>query len=79
MDNAEQYLVYIDGAAALLGISRATFNRWQDKGKLGPLPVHLSSRPQWCVQELKEWAYCHCPTRTQWQIIRQKKIKAMAE
>jgi prophage regulatory protein len=54
-------------AARLIGVSKATWNRWDSAGRI-PAPVRLSPGcVRWRVSELTTWIAAGCPRRTDWQ------------
>lgn len=56
-------LLDADEAAALIGVSRATFWKLHSQGKV-PLPVRLSARVvRWPKHELEHWVRSGCPAR----------------
>jgi predicted DNA-binding transcriptional regulator AlpA len=69
--NAADYhalLLDVKQAAAMLGVSRATFFKLHSQGRV-PLPIRLTSRVvRWRKQELEAWVRCGCPTREKWNI-----------
>lgn len=62
-----------DDAAAMLGISRATWDRLQSSGNL-PAPVKLSERcPRWSVRVLEDWLAAGGPPRDQWESMQRER------
>jgi predicted DNA-binding transcriptional regulator AlpA len=60
-------LLDLDQTAAFLGFSRSTLKRLARSGKLGPMPIVLSSRLRRYVRsELEDWARELCPPRREW-------------
>jgi prophage regulatory protein len=60
-------------AAALCGVSTATWWRWDASGRI-PAPVRLSAGcVRWRRAELVEWAAAGCPDRRTWQAIQATK------
>lgn len=56
-----------DEAAALLGMSRATFWKLHSNGKV-PLPIRFSDRVvRWRRKELEAWVNAGCPPRDAWK------------
>ena len=54
-------------AAKILGISRTLLYQMNSSGRLGPMPIKLSSRcTRWSVNELVQWVDAGCPARRQW-------------
>ena len=53
-------------AAALLGVSRATYLRMDQTGRLGPRSVRLGRLVRWHRAEIEAWAAAGCPPRVQW-------------
>ena len=63
-------LLSAEDAATLLGISRSLFYSLHSAGKVGPLPIRLNRRTLWSRKELELWVDNDCPTRPQWQKIK---------
>ena len=59
-------LVGREQAAAMLGVSSATFDRWRRSGRLGPRSVDLGGRELYRVRELGDWCDAACPGRVAW-------------
>lgn len=57
-------------AARLCGISERHFITLNDEGLLGPRPVRLKSSVRWLICELADWLKAGCPTREQWDKIK---------
>lgn len=61
-----------DSAAALLSVSRSTFDRMAEDGRLGPEPVRLSAR---CLRysriEIEQWVAAGMPPRPKWLAMKQ--------
>ena len=53
-------------AAALFSISRATWDRWDASGQLGPIGIRKNGRKLWLLAELREWAAAGMPCRKEW-------------
>jgi len=53
------------GAAALCGVSRASWHRWRAAGKL-PLPVRLGRKLLWRRREVELWIEAGCPAANVW-------------
>jgi len=66
-ERIEALLVSSDGAAELIGVSRAHFYALHSSGRLGPLPVRLGRRTLWRRSELQKWTEASCPPRDRWQ------------
>jgi len=62
-------LLLARAAAALLGVSRATFYRW-DKGGLIPSATRIRGRRRWSRIELGRWLAQGCPSRQRWEVVR---------
>ena len=61
-------LLDVREAAALIGVSRATFWKLHSQGRV-PLPVRLSGRVvRWRKHELEAWVQSGCPTRDKWTL-----------
>jgi len=57
-------------AAALVGVSPATWIRMRDCGKT-PKPIKLGARcVRWRLDELRMWVEAGCPDRSTWETIR---------
>lgn len=63
---ATPILVSTPAAAAMCGVSAATWARLLAKGAIGPQPVRLGGRVLWSVAELQRWAESRCPARAEW-------------
>jgi predicted DNA-binding transcriptional regulator AlpA len=60
-------------AAALCGVSRATWFSWQAAGQI-PLPVLRRRRVvRWSAEELRRWCESNCPARERWETIKAAK------
>lgn len=53
-------------AAALCGVSAATWWRWDNAGRC-PAPVRIGATVRWRAAELAEWTRAGCPGRVTWQ------------
>jgi predicted DNA-binding transcriptional regulator AlpA len=64
-------LVDAAAAAALCGVSRATWFAWHSAGKC-PLPVRPGGQRcvRWRRDELSAWVGAGCPARDRWQTMR---------
>ena len=62
----------LDGAeaAAMIGVSRSHLYALHSSGRLGPLPVRLGKRTLWRRDELERWVADACPSRQQWQTMK---------
>ena len=58
-----------EDAARVLGIGRTLFYSLQSGGRL-PAPVKLGRRALWRVDELRRWSDAGCPSRHEWERIR---------
>jgi excisionase family DNA binding protein len=65
-------------AAAMLGISRATFERLRAAGKIGPAPIRLGGRVLWKRSELEDWIGLGCPPRPEFEARRAAKANGRA-
>jgi excisionase family DNA binding protein len=63
----ERLLVGAAEAAAMLGVSRATFLRLDRTGRLGPRSVRLGRLVRWHRQQIEQWAAQGCPPRATWR------------
>lgn len=60
-------LVSADDAAALIGVSPATWHRLVARGAT-PAPVRLSAGcVRWRVSDLRSWIDAGCPRRAEWE------------
>ena len=55
-------------AAALCGVSPATWWRWEAAGKI-PAAVRIGSTVRWRRAELEAWTAAGCPSRAEWQAL----------
>jgi prophage regulatory protein len=63
----EPLLLTAPQAAALCGVSEATWHRMSAAGRC-PAPVRLSRGcVRWLAEELRAWAAARCPGRKEWQ------------
>ena len=53
-------------AAALCGVSAASWHRLLSAGKIGPLPRKLGARVLFSASELTDWVRAGCPGRDEW-------------
>ena len=60
-------LVNSTEAARLLGISRTVFYELVATGRLGPLPIRLTSKKLYSIEELQSWVQHRCEPRDKWQ------------
>lgn len=59
-------------AAALFGVSRATWFKWDRAGRI-PMPIIRSGRlVLWSVAELQAWVAADCPSRERWILLRKR-------
>ncbi len=57
-------------AAALCGVSRATWFAWQAAGQI-PSPVLRRGRVvRWDRREIEAWCAAGCPARDRWQVLK---------
>jgi len=60
-------LLTCEQAAAVLGVSRATFWTLHSCGRV-PMPIRLSPRVvRWARGELEAWIAADCPNRADWE------------
>jgi excisionase family DNA binding protein len=60
-------LLTVREAAALIGVSRATFWKLHSQGRV-PLPLRLGGRVvRWRKGEVEAWVKAGCPARDKWQ------------
>ena len=71
LPTTEPLLVDAAGVGTLLGISANMVWKLQATGRLGPLPVRLGRCVRWRLEELGAWVEAGCPTRDQWQQLRE--------
>jgi predicted DNA-binding transcriptional regulator AlpA len=63
----EPLLLNADQAAALCGVSSATWYRMSSAGRC-PAPLRLSAGcVRWRVEELRDWIAVGCPSRREWE------------
>ena len=63
----EPLLLPADRAAALCGVSPATWYRMASAGRC-PAPVRLSRGcVRWRAEELRDWIAAGCPSRREWE------------
>jgi hypothetical protein len=65
-DTTEPLAVGREQIAHLFSVSKATVDRWDSGGLLGPVGTKKSGRKLWCLAELKDWAAHGMPTRKEW-------------
>jgi excisionase family DNA binding protein len=63
----ERLLLSAAEAAAMLGISRATFLRLDRSGRLGPKSVRLGRLVRWHRAQIEVWVGAGCPPRSGWR------------
>lgn len=54
-------------AAALSGISRASWHRLRAADKIGPTAVKLGRAVRWNRAEVEAWILAKCPDRRTWE------------
>jgi hypothetical protein len=59
--------------AKLFSVSRATWDRWDSSGLLGPVGMKKAGRKLWLLSELREWAASRMPCRKEWLAIQAAK------
>ena len=62
----EPLLVGAQDLAEMLGISEATFWRWDAAGELGPPGIKKWGRRLWPLAEVKAWVSSGMPSRETW-------------
>jgi predicted DNA-binding transcriptional regulator AlpA len=62
----EPLLVPAPEAAAVCGVSPATWHRLRAAGKT-PAPVRLGGSVRWRLGELRDWVAAGCPARREWE------------
>jgi predicted DNA-binding transcriptional regulator AlpA len=60
-------LVPAPEAAAVCGVSTATWHRLRAAGKT-PSPVRLGGSVRWRLAELRGWVEAGCPPRREWEV-----------
>ncbi len=69
-DTLPLLMIPADGAAALIGVSPATWHRMVSAGRT-PAPVKLSAGcVRWRVADLHSWINEGCPDRQTWLTLR---------
>jgi len=71
----EPLLVGAKDLARMLGISVATFWRWDSGGALGPAGVRKFGRRLWSIAEIKEWIAAGMPDRETWRALHAGKTR----
>jgi hypothetical protein len=61
--------------AALFSVSRATWDRWDSSGLLGPAGIRKTGRKLWLLSELREWAAAGMPCRKDWLALKAARQK----
>jgi predicted DNA-binding transcriptional regulator AlpA len=56
--------------ARMLGISIATFWRWDSSGELGPPGIRKGGRRLWPLAEIRQWVAAGMPHRSEWLALR---------
>jgi predicted DNA-binding transcriptional regulator AlpA len=59
-------------AARLCGVSERHFITLNEEGLLGPRPVRLKTSVRWVISELTAWLNAGCPTREQWDTLKER-------
>ena len=65
-DGAAPLLLTGSEAAALLGVSRSVFYRWDARGDV-PRPVRIGKLRRWSRLDLLRWVERMCPPRHLWE------------
>ena len=70
----EPFLVDADAAAELLSVGKSLFYEMGATGRLGPMPISLTSKKKvWLRKELECWCDRRCPPRDEWlQILKEQ-------
>src|SRR5262245_32528276 len=63
---ADAILVKNEQAAALIGVSPATFFRLRAGGLVGPDPIRLRGSVRWNLEEFQRWIAAGCPNHKVW-------------
>jgi predicted DNA-binding transcriptional regulator AlpA len=63
--------------AGMLGISVATFWRWDASGELGPPGIRKGGRRLWPLAEVRAWVSAGMPTRQVWLALTRPEKKEM--
>lgn len=60
-------------AAALIGVGKSCFYEMHSSGRLGPMPISLTSKKKvWLRRELELWCKSRMPARDEWlQILKE--------
>ncbi len=53
-------------AAAVCGVSLATWHRWHASARC-PAPVRIGATVRWRADELRSWVEAGCPSRREWE------------
>lgn len=74
LKHIESFLVDAAGAAKLLSVGKSLFYEMATSGRLGPLPISLTSKKKvWLRRELECWCEHRCPPRDEWlQILKER-------
>jgi|GEM_PF-2782185 len=73
----QQKKLNISEAAAALGMSRTTFNKWRAMGQL-PKSLSIAGREFWLERDLELWIYDQNPhLRQKEELLRQAKVAVM--
>ena len=67
--DANSLLIPDRAAAALCGISRATWHRLRAAGKIGPQPVRLGRALRWRTAEVTAWVEAGAPDARTWAAV----------
>ncbi len=62
----EPLLLTADEVAALLGVSRSVFYRWDARGDV-PRALRIGRMRRWSRLEVIRWVERRCPPRHQWE------------
>ena len=65
-DTSTPVLLTAAEAAALLGVSRSVFYRWDARGDV-PRPVRIGRMKRWSRLEVLRWVERRCPPRHKWE------------
>jgi predicted DNA-binding transcriptional regulator AlpA len=65
----DRLLLSARNLAAMMSLSIATVRRLDAAGKL-PRPIRLAGSVRWRADELRRWCDAGCPTRGEWEALR---------
>jgi len=70
VNNDKSLLLTAEQCAELLNIGKSTFWRYHTSGKV-PMPVKIGRSIRWRTEEIHDWVEAGCPSREQWNVIRE--------